>query len=78
MSYILLLRTKYYPSPESEPLTSPALLAAALTRDVVAALGVPGVAVTGVGTAQSEGVLVAGQLTALALEACGAGALSRH
>ena len=64
--------------PKKFPLTSPALLAVALARDVVTAVGVSGVAVAGVGTAQPEGVLVTLDLAVLAPPPSGARTPARH
>ena len=81
MSYTSLLQTQQFQSAEASPwclLTSPALATDTFARDVVAALAVEVVTVTGVSTPDAELVLLANLLAVLALEASRADTLARH
>lgn len=59
-------------------LTSPARVTDTFPRDVVTSLAVERVTVAGVGTADTELVLVANLLAVLALEPCRTDTLARH
>ena len=81
MSYTSLLQYTLQSSlslPWSALLTSPAGPTDTFARDVVTSLTVERITVAGVGTADTELVLVANLLTVLTLEACRTDTLARH